>query len=60
MAIGNPALNPKVKELYLKLLRNDTLLREKSILTEAKSSLDYLDLGRFYKNKKHVVKIRNM
>ncbi|MFS3008033.1 DUF1573 domain-containing protein [Bacteroides thetaiotaomicron] len=59
MAIGNPALNPKVKELYLKLLRGDTLSREKPILTEAKLSLDYLDLGRFYKSKKHILKLKN-
>lgn len=59
MAIGNPALNPKVKELYLKLLRGDTLSRKKPILTEAKLSLDYLDLGKFYKNKTYVLKLKN-
>lgn len=61
IAIGNPIHNLKVKELYLKLLRGDILLSKKEILTEAKLDFDYLDLGKFSKNRKqeHSIILKN-
>lgn len=62
IAIGNPIHNSKVKELYLSLLKGDTLSSEKPILTEAKLDFNYLDLGKFAKNstQAHKINLKNI
>ncbi len=49
-AIGNPVRNPKIKELYLKVITGDTLLKKQAAQTTIEYETTVYDLGEFTPN----------
>lgn len=47
VAIGNPVHNPKVKELYLRLLTGDKAPRQEAPMTEVSVDVESIDFGSF-------------
>lgn len=47
VAIGNPITNPKIKELYLKVITGDTLAKKQVPQTTAEYEATVCDLGKF-------------
>lgn len=62
IAVGNPAHNLKVREFYLKMLSDSTLLPTEQILTEAELNLSYIDLGTFSEgeSQEYILKLKNI
>ena len=60
IAIGNPVLNPKVKELYLMKLTGDER-NEEALITEVKISETDFEFGTFSKTEKqeHIFHLKN-
>lgn len=52
IAMGNPILNPKVKELYLDLIKGNSMTASKGTLTEVSIDKTVLDFGSFPKEAK--------
>lgn len=48
IAVGNPVHNPKIKELYLKIITGESIMTQgNKILTQIKSNNKYIDFGNF-------------
>lgn len=47
VAIGNPVHNPKVRELYLRLLTGDKTQKTETPVTEARMDVESIDFGSF-------------
>lgn len=62
IATGNPIHNPKVKELYLKLMIGGTVSTKKQVLTMAELNLNSVNFGVFPKTNKQeqIVEINNI
>lgn len=52
IALGNPIQNPKVKELYLNLIKGNAKMASKGILTEVSIDNTTMDFGSFPKEEK--------
>ena len=52
VALGNPVLNPKVKELYLKLIAGNQETAKKETITQVSVNQTELDFGSFPKEEK--------
>ena len=52
VAIGNPILNPKVKELYLKLITGNSSMKPQGTTTQVSVNHAELDFGSFHKAEK--------
>ena len=52
VAIGNPILNPKVKELYLKLITGNSSVKPQGTTTQVSVNHAELDFGSFHKAEK--------
>lgn len=61
IAIGNPILNPKVRELYLKLIRGEAKTTETQVATMGELSEDNVDFGIFPKTEKQerIIELKN-
>ena len=53
IALGNPIQNPKVKELYLNLIKGNGITESKGTLTEVSIDKTDIDFGSFPKEAKH-------
>lgn len=52
VALGNPVLSPKMKELYLKLITGNQESKQTEIVTEVSVNQTEIDFGRFPKTEK--------
>ena len=52
VALGNPVLSPKVKELYLKLITGNQESKKSEIITQVSVNQTEIDFGRFSKTEK--------
>lgn len=61
IAVGNPIHNPKVKELYIKLLIDEMPLSNRQVLTTAELDLDRVNFGIFVNTEKQeqIVTLKN-
>ena len=61
IAIGNPIRNPKVKELYLKLIRGEAKTTEEQVVTMGELSENKVDFGIFPKTEKQerIIELKN-
>lgn len=63
VAIGNPVHNPKVKELYMKIIKGEKELQSSSVASQTQVSLNTasLDLGTFSsaENQKGIFQLKN-